>query len=244
MLCYPKSVVYWISCDGESSYVRSRGARAPGWHGWASSFVWLQRLGPTMQRRTLSRVLNCYIRGLCSMFTLVMVVNLYTASNRPASHRKRVSYCIMCNTSSIFLQDEWRAHSSTLMSYFMAEGVACQHQILHHTLDPGRTPLQQTLPALAVKGSSKAVEVKQDAPTPTPETELKIAWQYRRYVAPPSLAAVDTCLQTVETFILNPQVHQANRNSCYAHEALSIHPSCTHQRLTTLSTPINVCSQL
>ena len=60
----------------------------------------------------------------------------------------------------------------------MAEGVACRQQLLHHTLDPGRAPLQQSLPALVVKGSSKVSEA---AGAPAPETELKIAWQYRRY---------------------------------------------------------------
>jgi hypothetical protein len=83
----------------------------------------------------------------------------------------------------IDLQDEWRAHSSTLMSYFMAEGVACHHQMLHYTLNPSRSSLQQTLPALVLKGS-KSVEAQQHASTAGAETELKIAWQYRRCSLP------------------------------------------------------------
>lgn len=106
-----------------------------------------------------------------SFYCAAQVYSLNTSSNA-TQHNERIA-----------LQDEWRAHSGTVMSYFIAEGVACQHQLLHHTREPQRTPLQQKLPALVVKGS-KSANTSEGSAAPAPETELKIAWQYRRCSRP------------------------------------------------------------
>eukprot|EP00892_Ulva_mutabilis_P000127 jgi/Ulvmu1/10114/UM006_0065.1 len=82
----------------------------------------------------------------------------------------------------IVLEDEWRAHSSTILSYFMAEGVLCQQQMLYFSNDPTRKHLSDRLPAHSQKGPTqdKASDKRQQGA----DTDLKIAWQYRRYIKP------------------------------------------------------------
>lgn len=65
-----------------------------------------------------------------------------------------------------------------MLSYFMAEGVLCQQQLLYFCNDTDRKPLADRLPAHAKKNSAqdKAPGKSQQGA----DAELKIAWQYRR----------------------------------------------------------------
>lgn len=82
----------------------------------------------------------------------------------------------------IAIQDTWGAHGSTLLKYFMSEGLACQQQLLHVHDGYDADGLLSQLPKLVEKsekgidpdGSTSASSSATDA------TELKIAWQYKR----------------------------------------------------------------
>ena len=79
------------------------------------------------------------------------------------------------------MQDEWSEHASTMLKCFMAEGVACKQQLLHghHGLEP--TGLLTQLPRLVSKKSVAAASTAVDSASGRgQESELKIAWQYRR----------------------------------------------------------------
>lgn len=62
----------------------------------------------------------------------------------------------------------------------MAEGIVCQQQMMYFCNDLDRKALADRLPAHAKKGSTQdkdAARIQQAS-----ETELNIAWQYRRCV--------------------------------------------------------------
>lgn len=68
-----------------------------------------------------------------------------------------------------------------MLTYFMAEGVVCQQQLLYFSNGPDRKELADRLPAKSKKGSTQDSDSGKSAQAS--DTELKIAWQYKRCAA-------------------------------------------------------------
>ena len=78
-------------------------------------------------------------------------------------------------------QDAWGEHAATLLKYFMAEGLACRQQLLHlHDGGKIRGLLDALPKLLPAAGESSSAAKAASAAAAAPETELKIAWQYKR----------------------------------------------------------------
>jgi PAXNEB protein len=74
-------------------------------------------------------------------------------------------------------QDVWKVQARALVTHFLAEGLACGHQILHASSCDEDASLEARLPRICA-GARQEPEVPRVAPGAA--SELQIAWQYRR----------------------------------------------------------------
>ncbi|KAK9816857.1 hypothetical protein WJX72_006241 [[Myrmecia] bisecta] len=82
----------------------------------------------------------------------------------------------------LVLEHPWSAHHQTLLKYFVAEGVACGHAVhwaVPRLADGGVTSMlpKQITPKDAAQQKEQDERSKKED-----EVQLRIAWQYRRYI--------------------------------------------------------------
>ena len=117
-------------------------------------------------------------------------------------------------TVTLLLEDSYTQHHSTLLKYFLAEGAA-NKQALHWSAghdslsSDARTLPQQVnhVPKVSIKVKAMTInaasglwlmpvlyhqEDAKDKQQESEEVQLRIAWQYRRYIKSKQKAAVDT----------------------------------------------------
>jgi hypothetical protein len=73
-------------------------------------------------------------------------------------------------------QDAWAVQARALVTQFLAEGVACGHQILHASSCEEEATLETRLPRICAGAKQETIVA------PGAAQELQIAWQYRRCV--------------------------------------------------------------
>ncbi|CAK0742405.1 hypothetical protein CVIRNUC_001394 [Coccomyxa viridis] len=86
---------------------------------------------------------------------------------------------IRLGTVVLLLQDALTPHGSTFLRYFVAEGAACGHTV--HWAGASR-PLASALPQLAKPRSHTARKESSKETADEEIPQLRIAWQYRRYI--------------------------------------------------------------
>eukprot|EP00887_Chlorella_sp_A99_P003209 scaffold9.g3209.t1 len=85
---------------------------------------------------------------------------------------------------TLVLEDGWSGHHATLLRYFLAEGAACGQSLLLAAAEPPEGGLAgfvpQQLPGRPEREEEE--EERRRAAAGSEQVELRIAWQYRRYM--------------------------------------------------------------